>query len=97
MLGYERVREQDERSTFSNVVEVVRAVLAAGDWHVDGEMERTFARIFFGAMSSAGASVSTSPDPDTEADRAELAIGWILSGLRALSDQGADLPDAATS
>jgi len=93
VLGYERWREQEERSTFANVVEIVRAVLAAGDWQVDDEMEQTFARIFFGAMSSAGTSVSTSPDADTEAERVELAIGFILSGLRTLSEQGAALPE----
>ena len=98
VLGYERWREQEERSTFSNVVEIVRAVLAAGGWRVDPEMEQTFARIFFGAMSSAGTTVSTAPDADTEAERVELAIGFILSGLRTLSDQGAELPDlSATS
>src|SRR3954463_1829959 len=93
VLGYERYREQEERSTFSNVVEIVRAVLAAGDWPVDERMEHTFARIFFGAMSSAGTSVSTSQDADTEAERVELAIGFILSGLRSLSEQGAGLPE----
>src|SRR4051794_26029243 len=50
VLGYERFREQEERSTFGNVVEIVRSVLGAGAWDVDAEMERTFARIFFGAM-----------------------------------------------
>jgi len=98
VLGHERWREHEERSTFSNVVEIVRAVLAAGAWQVDEEMEQTFARIFFGAMSSAGTSVSTSTDADTEAERVELAIGFILSGLRTLSEQGAELPDlTATS
>jgi hypothetical protein len=67
-------------------------VLKAGDWRLDDAMEHTFARIFFGAMSSAGANVSTSEDPDAEAERVELAIGFILSGLRALSEQGAELP-----
>jgi AcrR family transcriptional regulator len=92
VLGHERFREQEERSTFSYVVDIVRSVLAAGDWQVDEEMEHTFARIFFGAMSSAGASVSTSDDADLEAARVESAIGFILSGLRALSEQGAQLP-----
>jgi hypothetical protein len=59
---------------------------------VDEEMEHTFARIFFGAMSSAGTTVSTSEDADTEAKRVQLAIGFILSGLRSLSEQGAPLP-----
>jgi len=97
VLGYERFREQEERSTFAYVLDIVRAVLGAGDWQVDEDMEHTFARIFFGAMSSAGANVSTSEDADTEAERVELAIGFILSGLRALSDQGAELADARTA
>lgn len=96
VLGRERFREQEERSTFDYVLDIVRAVLAAGEWDVDAGMERTFARIFFGAMSSAGTSVSTSADADTEAKRVELAIGFILSGLRALSEQGAELPDPTT-
>jgi AcrR family transcriptional regulator len=91
VLGHERFREQEERSTFANVVDIVRAVLGAGDWDVDPEMERTFARIFFGAMSSAGTTVSTSGDPEAEAARVELAIGFILSGLRALSEGGVEL------
>src|SRR3954453_8829796 len=94
VLGHERFREQELRSTFDYVLDIVRAVLAAGRWQVDAEMEQTFARIFFGAMSSSGAAVSTADDPDTEAERVELAIGFILSGLRALSEQGAELPDA---
>jgi hypothetical protein len=66
-------------------------VLGAGDWDVDPQMERTFARIFFGAMSSAGTTVSTAGDPETEAARVELAIGFILSGLRTLSEGGVEL------
>ena len=31
VLGYERFREQEERSTFANVVDIVRSVLGAGD------------------------------------------------------------------
>jgi AcrR family transcriptional regulator len=98
VLGHERFREQEERSTFAYVLDIVRSVLSAGDWRLDDAMEHTFARIFFGAMSSAGANVSTSEDPDGEAERVELAIGIILSGLRALSEQGTGLPSVpATS
>lgn len=93
VLGHERFREQEERSTFAYVLDIVRAVLSAGDWEVDEALEHTFARIFFGAMSSAGTNVSTSDDPDTEAERVELAIGFILTGLRALSEQGVELPE----
>jgi AcrR family transcriptional regulator len=97
VLGHERCREQEERSTFDHVREIVRAVLAAGDWEVDGALERTFARVFSGAMSSAGATVSAAEDADAEAERVELAIGFILSGLRTLSERGVRLSGAPTS
>src|SRR4051812_6745690 len=32
VLGYERYREQEERSTFAIVLEIVRSVLTAGAW-----------------------------------------------------------------
>jgi AcrR family transcriptional regulator len=93
VLGYERFREQEERSTFAYVLEIVRAVLGAGDWKVDADLEHTFARIFFGAMSSAGSTVSSADDGDAQAERVEFAIGFILSGLRALAEQGAELAE----
>ena len=43
-------------------------------------------------MSSSGASVSRADDADAAAERVELAIGFILAGLRALADQGAEMP-----
>ncbi len=92
VLGYERFRQQEERSTFAYVLDTVRAVLNSGDWTLDDDMEHTFARIFFGAMSSSGASVSRATDPDAAAERVELAIGFILAGLRALADQGEPMP-----
>ena len=58
VLGYERFREQEERSTFATVVDIVRAVLTAGTWELDEPMIQTFSRIFFGAMSSAGEDVA---------------------------------------
>jgi hypothetical protein len=48
-------------------------------------MQRTFARIFFGAMSSAGESVSLAEDPEAASARVEAAIGIILDGLQALT------------
>ncbi len=86
VLGYERFREQEERSTFSNVLVIVASVLSTGDWDVDEAMEKTFARIFFGAMSSAGESVSQAEDPEAASDRVEVAIGMILAGLQALAE-----------
>ena len=94
MLGYERFREQEARSTFTYVLDIVRSVLAAGQWLVDDDLEQTFARIFFGAMSSAGSTVSSAEDSEAQAARVELAIGFILSGLRSLAEQGVPLPEA---
>ena len=94
VLGYERYREQEERSTFANVLEIVRSVLDAGEWTLDEDLQQTFARIFFGAMSSAGESVSDAPDPVVAAANVETAIGFILSGFRALAEAGAELPAA---
>lgn len=92
VLGYERFREQEERSTFANVLEIVRAVLSAGTWELDDDLLETFARIFFGALSSAGDAVSSSDDPDQASARVETAIGFILTGLRALVESGVELP-----
>src|SRR6478735_1716457 len=92
VLGYERYREQEERSTFANVLEIVRAVLSAGPWELDEAMLQTFARIFFGAMSTAGESVSSAEDPIAAATRVETAIGFILAGFQALADAGVELP-----
>ncbi|HWI44106.1 MAG TPA: TetR/AcrR family transcriptional regulator [Nocardioides sp.] len=94
ILGYERFREHEERSTFAIVVEIVRSVLEAGGWRLDEPMLETFARIFFGAMSSAGESVSTADDPVAAAERVEAAIGFLLAGVQSLVDGGAALPSA---
>ena len=92
VLGYERFREQEERSTFSNVLAIVASVLdnnlGNGRIEIDEPMQRTFARIFFGAMSSAGESVSLAEDPEAASERVEAAIGIILTGLQALAESG---------
>ena len=81
VLGYERFREQEERSTFANVLDIVRSVLAAGEWDLDEDMLQTFARIFFGAMSSAGESVSGAEDPSPRprASRPRSGSSWPAS------------------
>jgi AcrR family transcriptional regulator len=94
VLGYERYREQEERSTFANVLEIVQSVLSAGEWELDEDLAQTFARIFFGAMSSAGESVSSAPDPVRAAANVETAIGFILTGFRVLAETGVELPVA---
>ncbi len=92
VLGYERFREQEERTTYAHVVEIVRAVLGSGDRELDDEMLETFSRIFFGALSSAGESVASSEDPEVASARVEAAIGFILAGLQTQLEAGVRLP-----
>ena len=96
VLGHERFREQEERSTYAIVLEIVRSVLTAGSWEVQEAMLDTFARIFFGALSAAGGAVATSDDGAVAAARVEAAIGFIMAGLQSSIDQGAELPTSRT-
>ena len=94
VLGHERYREQEERSTYAIVDEIVRSVLTAddgtlGDTRLDDAMLDTFTRIFFGAMSAAGGSVAVSDDPAAAAQRVETAVGVILAGLQRLLEEDA--------
>jgi AcrR family transcriptional regulator len=88
VLGYERYREQEERSSYGVVEEMVHTVLSATGAEVDEEMISTFARIFFGALSSAGESVAAAADPEMATLRVEAALSFILAGLQSLADQG---------
>jgi AcrR family transcriptional regulator len=92
VLGHERYREQEERSTYKVVDEIVRSVLTTGDRVTDDDMLDTFTRIFFGAMSAAGGSVAVDDDPAAAAARAESAIGLIMAGLQRQLQDG--VPDA---
>lgn len=80
VLGYERWREQEERSTFGIVVDIVSSVLAGHD--VGSGLVETFSRVFFGALSAAGSAVSTAEDPARASAEVEAAVGFILDGLR---------------
>ncbi len=93
VLGYERFREQEQRSSYAIILEIVKNVLSAGAWDLDEPMIDTFARIFHGALNSAGESVATATDPEAASARVEAAIGLILTGMRALVDQGIELTD----
>ena len=84
VLGHERYREHEERSTIATVLDIVRAVLGPGE--IDEELVETFARVLFGAMSAAGESVASAPDQTAAAERARTAIGFFLAGLRGLAD-----------
>ncbi|HYH71834.1 MAG TPA: TetR/AcrR family transcriptional regulator [Nocardioides sp.] len=94
VLGHERYREQEERSTYKVVDEIVRSVLTTGDRVTDDDMLDTFTRIFFGAMSAAGGSVAVDDDPAAAAARAESAIGFIMAGLQRQLQDGGGVPDA---
>src|SRR5690348_13489061 len=93
VLGYERFREQEERSSFGLVQEMVKAVLEDSSYDISPEMLETFSRIFFGALSAAGESVSTASNPKVAVAQVEIAIGFILAGIRSLADSGVALPD----
>ena len=92
ILGYERFREQEERSTFAIVQDIVRSVLEASTYDLDEDMLVTFSRIFFGAMSAAGESVTSAENPQLAVARVETAIGFILAGFQALAESGVELP-----
>jgi AcrR family transcriptional regulator len=93
ILGYERFREQEERSSYGLVQDMVRDVLQDSTYDLSDDMVETFSRIFFGAMSAAGESVSSAADPKVAVAQVETAIAFILTGLRTLADSGVELPD----
>ena len=93
ILGYERFREQEERSSYGLVQDMVRDVLEDSTYDLSDDMLETFSRIFFGAMSAAGESVSSSANPKVAVAQVETAIAFILTGLRTLADNGVELPD----
>ena len=90
VLGITRFREQEERSTYGLVAEIVRSVSEGSGWKLDEAMLETFTQVFFGAMSAAGEVVSTAPDPEAASARVEAAIGVVLAGLRSLVKDGVE-------
>ncbi len=90
VLGYERYREQEERTTFGIVQEIVSSVLAG--YELEPSMVETFSRVFFGAMSASGAAVSGAEDPRKAGAEVEAVIAYILAGLRQMAESGAPLP-----
>ncbi len=93
ILGYERFREQEERSTFGIVQEIVSSVLESYD--LEPSMVETFSRIFFGAMSAAGTAVSSADDSERASAEVETAIAFILGGLQQQAESGGTLPGPA--
>lgn len=96
VLGYERFREREERYSYGLVQDIVRTVLSASTYNLSQEMVDTFSQIFFGAMSAAGEAVTSAQDATVATARVEAALGFILTGLRALADEGIELPDPIT-
>ncbi len=92
VLGYERYREHEERSTYGLVLEIVSGILSP--YELPDATVHAFARIFFGAMSATGSAVSTAQDADRASADAEGAIVLILAGLRSLVESGGPLPTA---
>lgn len=94
VLGVERFRELEERSAFANVLEIIRSVLDAGGWGLDDDMQQTFGRIFYGALTAAGTAIATSSTPQASAENAQVAISFILAGLQSLAEsEHVELPD----
>lgn len=93
ILGYERFREQEDRSTFTIVQDIVGDVLRESTVDLDEEMLLTFSRILFGAMWAAGESVTSAEDPKLAVARIETAIGFLLAGVQTLGETGATVPD----
>lgn len=93
ILGYERFREQEERSTFGIVREIVASVLRS--YQLEPSMIETFSRIFFGALSASGAAVSSAADAERASAEVEAAIAFILAGLRQQAESGRTLSGPA--
>jgi AcrR family transcriptional regulator len=87
VLGYERYREHEERSTFGLVQEIVASLLSG--YELGETTIEAFARLFFGAMSATGSAVSTAEDPQRASDEAEGAIVLVLAGIRSLVENRA--------
>ncbi len=93
VLGYERFREQEERSSYGLVQDMVRDVLRT--------RPTTSARRCW--RRSAGSSSARCPPPARASAprptrrlavaQVETAIAFILAGLRTLAENGVELPD----
>jgi AcrR family transcriptional regulator len=93
VLGYERFREREERSSFGLVQELVKAVLEESSFNLSTEMLDTFSTIFFGAMTAAGETVSAASDPKAAVAQVEAAFAILLAGVRALAESGVALDE----
>lgn len=86
VLGYERFREQEERSAFGVAQDLVRELLSESTVEVTDDMVEVLSRMFWGALSAAGESVSEAEDPKAMVVQVEAAVDLILAGIRALAE-----------
>jgi AcrR family transcriptional regulator len=89
VLGFDRWRQGEERSTYGLVHDLVRRVLRQYD--IQGTLLETFTRIFFGAMSAAGVAVAEAENPETASRDVSTVIALMLAGLRQMAESGVDL------
>lgn len=82
VLGHERFREQEARSTYAVLRGIVAAALGSGTWDLDAATVETFTHLFFGALNSAGNNVALSTDPAREADRVEAVVAFVVGGIQ---------------
>ncbi|HSV38143.1 MAG TPA: TetR/AcrR family transcriptional regulator [Nocardioidaceae bacterium] len=95
VLGYERFREQEERTTLSIVQDMVSVVVPQEVF--PKALNETLARLFFGALSAAGTQLSTSEDPDQASNELETVIAFLLTGIREQFAAATTASKAATS
>ncbi|MFT4264582.1 MAG: helix-turn-helix domain-containing protein [Nocardioides sp.] len=96
VLGYERFREHEERSSYAIVEDLVRGVLGSAGLTDDADMVATLAEMFFGGLQAAGDSVAVAADPEAAAARVEAVVALVLGAFQALADEGG-LGSALTS
>ena len=80
VLGYERFREQEERSMYRVVQEIVDLTLPGDTF--PARMTVPIARLFFGAVSAAATSLSIAEDPERESVELEEVIEFLVAGVR---------------
>ena len=89
VLGYERYREQEERSTFANVLDIVRAVLSAGAWELDEDDAADLRPdLLRGDVVRRASRSSTAEDPTPPPTGSRRRSGSSSPGFQALADAG---------
>jgi AcrR family transcriptional regulator len=82
-LGHERWHDAERQATFGIVQRTVDELLSEIDGDV-GELNETFAVIFYGAIRSAAEFVADAEDPDAASASVQQTFGALLAGLRVL-------------